>query len=332
MFNEKISILQNLKSSLSALFSIQDIDEHTVIRICGIKFCKKHKINFDFKEVNELGVTKEKRNPKLIVSLTTFPARINLVYKTISTLLQQTLKPDEVVLWLADSQFSNRELPENLTRLQNFGLSIKWCEDIKSYKKLIPSLIEYPNDIIVTVDDDYYYDPRLLEYLYNSYLANPKCINARHAFRVKIGKNLNLSMHRRSYVYDNTYLSSYLNEPVGCGGVLYPPHCLHENVLNKEQFMDIIPTNDDIWFWAHALRKNTKIKVIKDNYKLKNYVVENSQDKALWRLNMDNTVVGMSGRDGINLMVNTFAEAKESILTEYKPNIFQKFYSFFLNS
>ena len=323
MFNEKVSILQNLKSSLSAFFSIQDIDEHTVIRIFGIKFCKKHKVDFDFKEVKELGVTKEKRNPRLIVSLTTFPARINLVYKTISTLLQQTLKPDEIVLWLADSQFPNRELPENLTRLQEFGLTIKWCEDIKSFKKLIPSLIEYPDDIIVTVDDDNYYDSRLLEFLYDSYLKNPECIHARHAFRVKYDNNFKLSIKSRSYVYDNTYLPSYLNEPVGCGGVLYPPHCLHSNVLNKEQFMKVIPTNDDIWFWAHALRNKTKIKVIKNNYKLKMFVIENSQEDSLWKKNMLNTTVGLNGNDAVNLMCDTFSEARESLLNDCKLSFSQ---------
>src|SRR5574344_421309 len=267
--SNKISFIQNLKSMFSWWFSYQDIDDHYVIKFLGLKFCKKHSYNFELKEVNELGVTEDKRNPRLIVSLTTFPARINIVYKTISTLLQQTLKPDEVVLWLAEEQFPNKELPENLTRLQQFGLSIKWCEDIRSFKKLIPSLKEFPEDIIVTVDDDNYYDKNLLKYLYSSYLKNPKCIQARQAFRVKEYKNKKLSIKSRSYIYDKTYLPSFLNEPVGCGGVLYPPHCLHQNVLNKEEFMQVIPTNDDIWFWAHAIRNNTKIEVIKNNYQLK---------------------------------------------------------------
>ena len=62
-------------------------------------------------------------------------------------LLQQTLKPDEVILWLSEEQFPNKQLPENLTRLQEFGLSIKWCkDDIKSFKKLIKftTLLVFP--------------------------------------------------------------------------------------------------------------------------------------------------------------------------------------------
>ena len=39
-----------------------------------------------------------------------------------------------------------------------------------SYKKLVPTLDLYPNDIIITVDDDVYYSNDLVLSLYNSYL------------------------------------------------------------------------------------------------------------------------------------------------------------------
>ena len=311
---EKVSVLQNLKSILAWWFSINDIDDHYVIKLFGIKFCKKHGVNINFNEVTKSGVTSEKRNTQLIVSLTTYPARINFVYKTITTLLQQTVKPDRIILWLAEPQFPEKQLPENLTRLQEYGLEIKWVEkDIRSFKKLIPSLKEYPEDIIITVDDDNYYDKRLVEYLYNSYLEAPDCIHARQAFVVKKDKDKNLVMKARNYVYNSTYLPSYLNEPVGCGGVLYPPHSLDENVLNEEQFMQKVPTNDDLWFWAHALIKGTKINVIKNNYKLKNYIVENSQEDALWQKNMINSTsaIGMTGKETINLMKDLFPQVKE---------------------
>lgn len=313
---KKVGFLQNLKSVLAWWFSVNDIDEHYVIKIFGIKICKKHKVNVDFKEVTEYGVTTEKRTSQVIVSLTTYPARINIVYKTISTLLQQTVKPDRVVLWLALPQFPDKNLPENLTRLQEFGLEIKWLEnDIRSFKKLIPALREYPNDIVITVDDDNYYDERLVEFLYNSYLESPEYIHARQAFVVKQDLKGSLVMKARNYVYNSTYLPSFLNEPVGCGGVLYPPHVLDENVMNEEQFMKEVPTNDDLWFWAHALIKGTKINVIKNNYKLKNIEIAGSQADSLWQKNMVNSTstIGMSGKDTINKLKNMFPEINERI-------------------
>lgn len=316
---ERVNFLQELKSNLNWLFSINNIDDHYVIKIFGIKICKKFDYIYNFEEVNTFGITDKKRDTKLIVSLTTYPARINSVYKTISTLLQQTLKPDEVILWLSEEQFPDKQLPENLTRLQEFGLSIKWCKgDIKSFKKLVPALIEYPNDIVVTVDDDNYYDKRLLEFLYDSYLENPKCIQARQAFVIKLNKAGKLTMNARNYTYNSTYLPSFLNEPVGCGGVLYPPKSLHENILNTEQFMKEFPTHDDLWFWGHAIRNNTKIKVLKSGYELKNYIVEGSQADSLWQKNMKNptTNVGMTGECAINKMCELFPVIKERLLQE----------------
>ncbi|MBQ2886366.1 MAG: hypothetical protein IJE43_21810 [Alphaproteobacteria bacterium] len=47
----------------------------------------------------------DKINMKVIVSLTSYPARINIVHKTIESLLNQTYKADKVILYLAYEQF-----------------------------------------------------------------------------------------------------------------------------------------------------------------------------------------------------------------------------------
>ena len=57
---------------------------------------------------------------ELIVSLTSYPARIDTVNQTIETLLNQSLCPDKVILWLAPEKFPNREadLPQQLLDLR----------------------------------------------------------------------------------------------------------------------------------------------------------------------------------------------------------------------
>lgn len=45
----------------------------------------------------------------VIISLTSFPQRIDVVYITITTLLKQTFKPGKIMLWLAEEQFPNGE-------------------------------------------------------------------------------------------------------------------------------------------------------------------------------------------------------------------------------
>ena len=305
-----VGFLQNFRSKLDAIFSIRVVDEHLVIRLLTMKFCKKFKYKYKFQEIKEIGINTESRNPRIIVSLTTFPARIEIVYKTITTLLEQSLKPDLVVLWLAEEQFPNKKLPENLVNLEKYGLKIKWCNDIRSYKKLIPSLKEFPNDIIITVDDDYYYDKDLVKNLIEEHQKYPKCVIANRAMRLVPSKNHKFKLNRRNYIYNDTYLPSYLNFPIGFGGVLYPPNCFHKNVINQSEFMEIIPTNDDAWFWLHEVRNETKIVAAKNGYKLKLYPIENSQEIGLYKLNCNQSVQGITSEVATNQFRDKYPDLK----------------------
>ncbi len=51
-------------------------------------------------------------------------------------------------------------------------------------KKLIPTLELYPNDVIVTADDDIFYPPHWLESLYTSYLENSNYIHVHRAHKI----------------------------------------------------------------------------------------------------------------------------------------------------
>ena len=50
-----------------------------------------------------------KHHPRIIVSMTSYPARINTVHLAIRSLLAQKVLPDKIVLWLCKSDFPNRE-------------------------------------------------------------------------------------------------------------------------------------------------------------------------------------------------------------------------------
>lgn len=231
------------------------------------------------------GLTTEKRNPQLIVSLTSYPGRISTVHKTIETLLKQTVKPDQLILWLAEEQFPNKinDLSSELRALQEYGLTIKWCEDLRSYKKLIPALNEYPNDIIVTADDDAYYDVKWLETLYESYQR--ETTQYIHCHRVTKFFCPDDEYHIISAGKITYPVPSYLHKLVGLGGVLYPPNALKDEVTNIEKFMKLAPTNDDIWFWMNAVLNKTRIKVVENNKPIPR-TVEGSQDNgALTKIN-----------------------------------------------
>ena len=91
-----------------------------------------------------------------------------------------------------------------------------------------------------------------------------------------------------SEVYWTKYQDiSYKNAQTGCGGVLYPPKSLNPNVLNKQEFMSLIPTHDDIWFWLNAILNNTKIKVV-SSYDISLITIEDTQKYGLSKINNKN--------------------------------------------
>jgi len=243
----------------------------------GVIFIDKKKIITDSKKLKPLRPLDPEKNQKLIVSLTSFPERIPDIFFNLYSLLNQTIQPDMLVLWLAEEQFPNKEkdLPKRLLDLQKYGLTIKWCKDIKSYKKLIFSLKEFPNDIIVTADDDIYYPENWLELLYNSYLNEPKYIHCHRAHKVTFNKNKELASYNEWQKCITTDNVSYLNFFTGAGGILYPPNSLYKDTLNEELFMALCPTADDIWFWAMAVLNNTKIRVVQEN--INNFIFINPE-------------------------------------------------------
>lgn len=220
-----------------------------------------------YHKVNSNGVEPIVSAPRLIVSLTSFPARIKTVSYTIESILLQKKKANIVVLWLGYDKFPNKEkdLPKRLRRLTSYGLTIKWCKDIRSYTKLIPSLEAFPDDIIVTVDDDVWYPPEWLEKLYNSYLKEPTLIHAHRVLQMT-AKDGNIN----KYVDWGTQIfapqePSYCWHLTGTGGVLYPPHCLYKDICDRKKFMAMAPSVDDIWFWVMAVLQHTRIRVVEGN-------------------------------------------------------------------
>lgn len=239
----------------------------------------------------EKGITEYKYcEHKIIVSLTTYGKRINDAAITIESIMEQTMKANRIILWLEDS-FKTRHLPVSLQILQKRGLEIKYCPDIKSYKKLIPALKEYPEDVIITVDDDLIYDYDLLEHLIVAYLQNPQNIYCHRMHKIKLDKSNKYILPYFKWEWESEDLeASNLVFPTGGGGILYPPHCFDEEVTNEKVFLDICKYADDIWFKAMALKKGTKAQRVFSR-KPNSYIINESvQDVGLITINGNNNM------------------------------------------
>ena len=200
---------------------------------------------------------------QIIVSLTSFPAAIPYAVQAIRSLLNGSVLPDKIVLYLDTPQFPDGVLPPELEALKAESplLEVRFDPaEIRSYKKLIPALRDFPEDLIVTVDDDIHYHKHLLRDLLRMHKRVPDAIVAHRVRRVKL--NAPYRKWRKYKWYDFLFRrihAGYTNLQTGVGGVLYPPHSLDESMLDAGLFTRIAPTADDIWFWAAAVAKGTKV-------------------------------------------------------------------------
>lgn len=209
---------------------------------------------------NEPGVTTDKScNHEVVVSLTTFGNRIHDVCYVIESIMQGSMRPNRIVLWLAEDEFEGKKLPQTLLLQQRRGLEIRYCEDNKSYNKLIPSLKAFPDSCIVTIDDDALYELDFLDKIVMAHAENPNDICACRVHRIKLdGDGCPLSYMDWNWCI-NEVGENKLNFFTGVGGVLYPPHCFPDEVFDQKTFMEICRFADDVWFNLMALKKGVGV-------------------------------------------------------------------------
>ena len=233
---------------------------------------------------SEMGVSTEKYcDEEIVVSLTTYGKRLSQVYRTIESIMQGTLKPNHIVLWIdEDTEY----IPITLRKQEIRGLEIRRCKDIRSFKKLIPSLKTYPDASIITIDDDLIYNEDFVENLVREHKKEPKVICANRVHKIVLGQDGKPVSYMDWKWCSSELGKSNLNFFTGVGGVLYPPHSLNDEVFNQDVFLDICKYADDVWFFAMGLLNGTEIKKVPTNdpqYLLN----EDVQDVALSVSNTD---------------------------------------------
>lgn len=98
-----------------------------------------------------------KNQEQYIVSLTSYPERIECCIKTIQSLLEQNTDVDySIVLTLAEPQFPDKTMSEELNKLiQERKVELLWHPTgIRSHKKLMLILKKYPAATVIITDDD----------------------------------------------------------------------------------------------------------------------------------------------------------------------------------
>ena len=190
----------------------------------------------------------EKREKKIIATLTTYPARIDCVHLAIKSIMLQTYKPDRIILWLADSQFPGRVLPKELTDLEAYGLEILWMHDLHSNKKFFYPIINQKEDeLVITFDDDIIYSTKTIERLMNTHKKFPDCMVCE---RAQAYDTSNPYQPGRWFTISDKGINtpSYSLNPSPGGGCLIPYGLFWEDVCNEEKINTLAHHHDDVWF------------------------------------------------------------------------------------
>lgn len=248
---------------------------------------------------------------RIIVSLTTYPARISTVWITIASLLEQTMKPYKVILWLAEEQFPEHKMPDSLEKMKQRGLEIRFCEDLKPHKKYYYAMQEYQDYYIITADDDIFYPGNCIELLWKTYEEHPNNIICQWSHRIGFDGSDEFQSYN-VWVDNNKETPSYATLAVGCGGVLYPPNSLPAETFNKQRIKDYALRADDLWLKCMEVLQGKK--VINCNQIVLIYFNNiKTMRNGLWTYN--------TGKDKNNDMVwkqlmELYPEVKERLLKE----------------
>ena len=225
----------------------------------------------------------------LTVSLTSFGERIETVYLTVESLMQQSLKADRIVLCLARDEVKESQLPATLQLQRERGLEILFCdEDLGSYKKFYYTLQKYPDDLVITVDDDMIYPVDLVDQLYRAYREQPLVIPCLRSHLMTFSEESKVIKPYKQWVWDHNMFDPSLRVfPTGVGGVLYFPGCFDRRILDAKAFKQLAPNADDAWLKCMSLLKGTACRQITNqcSYPERFIQIEGSQRVALKRSN-----------------------------------------------
>ena len=119
-------------------------------------------------------LNKASANNRVILSFTSTPSKVNKIKPMIKSILDQTVKVDQIVLNLPKNNNNNYNIPNEY----NDMLNIFYCNDYGEATKIIPTLLREDNSdtIIILLNDDYIYGKDFIETMIEESNKNDEAI------------------------------------------------------------------------------------------------------------------------------------------------------------
>ena len=193
-----------------------------------------------------------------IISLTSFPARINNVWMVVESLLHQEKRAKRIMLWLSKEQFHNIEdLPKQLLAQREKGLEIHLVDgDLRSHKKYFYVFQEFPQDRIILVDDDIIYPSTFIKDLEQNF--SPERVHCSYGNIIGRDEQGKLLPYGKWKPIFEKYDGADIFFGSG-GGTMLVPAKLGSDTLNSNLFLQLCPTEDDVWLNAQCYLAGLRI-------------------------------------------------------------------------
>ena len=274
------------------------------------------------KKLLEEPLNKTERKEKVIASLTSFPARIDCVEYAVKSLMLQDYKPDRIILWLSNVQFTGEEqLPKSLLAMKDLGLEIKFCDDdLRGHKKYFNVIKEQKeNEIVITFDDDIIYPPDSISRLIKLHEKFPKAIIANRGYEIIFDKTGALCPHKKWKLMSRYGVKTpkRLLHLSNGSGVLYPYGSLYKDVCDDKMIKRFALGIDDLWMSVMALLNGTYM--VKSHYAFKTFTVyPGSQKFQLGLENMRNEEKVDRYDVALNNMMEYYTDLKDILSVKNK--------------
>jgi hypothetical protein len=221
---------------------------------------------------------------KLIISLTSYPARFHTLHLTLKSLLDQQVQPDRILLWVAHDDLP--QLPTAVRELEGDRFAVGACEDLRNFKKILPAHAAHPDAFLLICDDDTYYPDDWLKGLVDAFDPKAPSIVCYRAHRIAYLPDGSVAPYRqwqRNAADADTAIPRTDILPTGNGGVLYPPGSLPSKTGDLALIRRLSATSDDIWLYFMWRQAGWKVKRVPGR---KREFTEwpQTQDGALWVL------------------------------------------------
>ncbi|MCM1109241.1 MAG: hypothetical protein NC388_09375 [Clostridium sp.] len=226
-----------------------------------------------------------------IVSLTTFPARIDNLWMVLYCIFRQSVRPAKIVVTLIEEEMpgGNASLAPVLRYFESYGVEFLFeKENLRPHNKYFYCRQKYNNRDVITIDDDLLYYSKTIERLLELHKRYPNCVCTNRGTLIKTDESGFLSSRFWPTVLHDKGPSLDIIA-LGYSAVFYPATFQSPLLYDVKLIKDLSLGTDDLWL--RAIETVEGIGVVNGGYYAHPMTLPTSQAIALQKRNcaiMDN--------------------------------------------